>query len=311
MSLRLSVQTIVPLFSLILLGYLSRFFDFLREGDDRVFSSYLYYIGLPALLIVDLSELVYNKETLNYIYINMIPLSTVLILILLIGLIFRIKKDRLFLLIILSSFGNLGFFGLAFVEFAFKTIEAERYAALSISSINTFGFIISIVLLESYGKSEFRRILLQKIIKNLSKNPLIISIILGIFFSISNITIPSPISSSLHMVGSSVAPIAIFMLGVSIYGKEYKDLLEASLLSSIRLIMIPSIAFFVSRYFNLSTLESSIIVIMYGTPLALSMIILSQRYKFQEDKISSIILISSLVAGITMNVWLFLITIYL
>ena len=306
MALALFIQTTIPLFSLILLGYLSRFYRVLNQGDDRVFSSYIYYIGLPALLIIDLSELKFTGDTLSYVIINLIPLFIILPIIYFVGLILRTDREMLLLLIILASFGSLGFFGLAFINFAFNNLEFERYAALSISSINTFGFIISLILLELFG-SKSKEGLFKKITFNLASNPLIISIIVGILLSITNFNLPSPISSSLHMIASTVSPLSIFLLGVSIYGKEYNNLLEATLMSSIRLIILPFIALLVSNYFNLPSIQKSVIVIMYGTPLALSMIILSQKYKFQEQRISSIILISSLLAGITMNIWLLII----
>ena len=180
-------------------------------------------------------------------------------------------------------------------------------AALSVSSINTLGFVITLVLLEITSEEGSREALFSRIISSLSTNPLILSIILGVILGILRLQIPGPISSGLHMIASSVAPIAIFMLGVSIYGKEYTNLGEAMITSSIRLLILPLVAFFVSKIFQFSTLASSILVVMYGSPLALSMIILSQRYGFMEKRISSIILVSSLLAGLTMNLWLLII----
>jgi predicted permease len=311
MPINLIIQTTVPLFSLIALGYLSRTRNILREDDERVFASYLYYIGLPALLVIDLSEIVFNLETLEYMLLNLIPLFVVFVFVLILGFITKMKRNLIFLYIIVTSFGNLGFFGIAFVRFAFESLEAERLAALSVSSINTLGFIITLVLLEITGSKENREDLLYKMVSSLSTNPLILSIVLGVALSIFRVQIPGPISSSLHMIGSSVAPIAIFMLGVSIYGKEYTNLGEAVVISSIRLVFLPLAAFYVSKIFQFSLLEASILVIMYGTPLALSMIILSQRYGFLEKRVTSIILVSSLLAGLTMNLWLLLIEIFL
>jgi len=221
-----------------------------------------------------------------------------------VGLATGMDRKLLVLYVIVASFGNLGFFGLAFVRFAYGSLESERLAALSVSSINTLGFIIALVLLEITSSEEPREDLLRKIISSLSTNPLILSIILGVAISIIDVQIPKPISSGIHMIASSVAPVSIFMLGVAIYGKEYTDLGRAVLISSIRLVILPVVAFIVSSIFQFSVLESSILVVMYGTPLALSMIILSERYGFMEKSVSSIILVSSLLAGLTMNLWL-------
>lgn len=307
MRLELVLQTSIPLFSLIFLGFLARHMGFLRDGDERVFSSYLYYFGLPSLLIVDLSEIAFNFDTYRFMALNLVPFFLVLGAIVLLGLILRVDQNQLFLYIIVTAFGNLGFFGLAFIRFAFNSLEAERYAALSVASINTLGFIISLILLEIVSNKQTDDSLLMKIVTSLSTNPLILSILTGFGFSLLGFNIPAPVSSGLHMIGASVAPIAIFMLGVSIYGREYSGLVEAGIISSIRLLILPFVAFLVSRWFGLSLLQTSIVVVMYGTPLALSMVILSERYKFREKQFSSIIMVSSILSGLTMNLWLYVI----
>ena len=53
-------------------------------------------------------------------------------------------------------------------------------------------------------------------------------------------------------------------------------------------------------------MESTIIILMNAMPMAISMIVLSNRYKFYEDTIASIILISSLGAIAYLNIWLFI-----
>ena len=166
-------------------------------------------------------------------------------------------------------------------------------------------------MLEITSKKPKDESLLRKIVSSLSTNPLILSIVVGVGFSLLGFNIPIPVASGLHMIGGSVAPIAIFMLGVSIYGKEYSGLVEAGLISSIRLFVLPLVALLVSKWFGLSVLQTSILVVMYGTPLALSMVILSERYKFMEKQVSSIIMVSSLLSGLTMNLWLYIIDVFM
>jgi len=43
---------------------------------------------------------------------------------------------------------------------------------------------------------------------------------------------------------------------------------------------------------------------MLSMPLAISMIVLSERYDFHQDTIASLILVSSLSAGVYLNLWL-------
>ena len=96
------------------------------------------------------------------------------------------------------------------------------------------------------------------------------------------------------------------MLGVFLYGRDYRGLREAAALSLIRLVVLPSVAVAVCLFFGVPALEGMVMVVMYGTPLAVSTIVLSERYGFREKTVSSVILVSSLAAGVTMNLWLVL-----
>jgi predicted permease len=60
----------------------------------------------------------------------------------------------------------------------------------------------------------------------------------------------------------------------------------------------------VTLIFNLNRIERSVLVLMHSMPLAISMIVLSERYNFYKDTIASLSLVSSLFAGINLNLWL-------
>ncbi len=306
MSLQVAARTITPIFSLMALGYLSRMRGVLRPGDERVFSSYLYYFGLPALLTVDLSETALTREAVGLMVLNLAPMALVLIALMLAHLVFRFEGETLYLWVVVASFGSLGFYGLPFVTFALQTIEAERLATLSIASINSVGFILAVVVLEAYtgGASAYR-----KVVSSLVRNPLILSILVGLGLSAAGVSLPVYIAFSLHLIGASTSPLAIFMLGVFLYGRDYGGLREAVALSLVRLVVLPAAALAVCQFYEVSELGGTVMVLMYGTPLAVSMIVLSERYRFREKTVSSVILVSSLAAGVTMNLWLMLLRI--
>ena len=56
--------------------------------------------------------------------------------------------------------------------------------------------------------------------------------------------------------------------------------------------------------FDLSTLERSASILMHGMPVAISMIVLSERYDFHKETFASLVLISSIGATIYLNLWL-------
>jgi len=81
---------------------------------------------------------------------------------------------------------------------------------------------------------------------------------------------------------------------------------EAFGLSLLRIIFLPTLALIILTLFNLPTMEHSMLVLMHGMPVAVSLSVLSERYDFYKEPIASVTLISSLGAIIYLNIWLFI-----
>ncbi len=305
------IQTIVPMLILIGAGLLSRKIGILKSGDERVLSAYVYYFALPALFFVNMTETSFTQETFRFILAGITPILAALTIHTIIYAIFRYSKNTFYLLIICTIFGSLAFFGIPFIMFAFPTQQGEHLATLSAASVAIVSVTISITVLELYQleKSTIWKGL-ERVLKRLSKNPLIISIFSGILLSLIRIEIPPAISTPLHMLGSTTSAVAIFMLGVFLYGRKYTNIATAFRLSLLRIVFLPIVAVLTTMVFDLHNLERSTLILMHGMPIAVSMLILSQRYDFYKETIASLILISSLGAGLYLNVWLMLLGYY-
>lgn len=301
------LRTIVPILLLIGVGAAARKLGILKAGDTRVLSAYVYYFALPALLLVNIAETRFDEQTMRFMAAGVTPVLIVFFLYSVISRIFGISKNKTYLLTLSTIFGSWGFFGIPFVMFAFPTREVERLATLSLVSIAVVSVTISITLLEYYrlNKQTIWRGLLT-VLKKLSKNPLILAIVFGLLMALLRIRIPALILTPLHMLGSTTATIAIFLLGAFLYGRKYSNLLGAVKLSLLKAFLLPAIALVTVALFKLPDPHRSVIVLMHAMPLALSMIVLSERYDFNKETFASMILITSLAAGFYLNLWLVL-----
>jgi malonate transporter len=298
-----AVRTIVPILILVGFGYLARKIGVLKSGDERVLNAYVYYFALPALFLVDLSETKFTGESLIFVLTGIAPILVVSAAYFLLHLIFRFSKDTLYLLTLTTIFGSLAFFGIPFIVFAFP--EAESLATLSAASISIVSVPISITVLEFYRIDGLRPTdRLKQLGKRLSRNPLILSILIGSLMSIAGVGVPAPLSDSLHMLGITTAPVAIFLLGVFLYGRTYTNVGRAFQLSLLRIILLPTLALIFTAILNLHGLEKTVVVLMHATPIAISTIVLSERYDFHKETIASLLLISSVGAAIYLNLWL-------
>ncbi|MEM2914082.1 MAG: AEC family transporter [Candidatus Bathyarchaeia archaeon] len=299
------LRTVVPILFLIFLGYVSRKFGLLKHGDERVFSAYVYYFALPALFIVDLADVEFTFERLLFIFAGQAPILLAVAIYIFLYKVIKFSKETLYLLIISTIFGSLAFFGIPFVMLAFP--NEVKLATLSVASISIIAVPVSITILELHRmeKSSISESV-RHVAKKLSRNPLIISIILGFVLSLLKIKIPSPMAITLRMLGATTAAVAIFMLGVFFYGRKYAKIAAGFKLSLLRAMVLPTLALLTTLWLNLPSVERSIILVMHGSPVAVSNVILSERYNFYKETVASLILISSISAGVYLNLWLLL-----
>ena len=300
-----AVRTVIPIALLAGAGFGARRLGILKDGDTRVLSAYVYYFALPALLLTNIAGTRFDSETLRFMAAGIIPVLIVFVLFGLISWIFVLSRNTAYLMTLSTIFGSWGFFGIPFVMFAFPTPEAERLASLSLASIAVASVTISITLLEylRLERTSFLRGLLL-VARKLIRNPLIMSIVGGLVIALLGVRIPYVIEQPIHMLGSTTATVAIFMLGAFLYGRKYTRLGLAFRLSLLKVVLLPAIALLVVHLLRLAEPQRSIIVLMHAMPVALSLIVLSERYDFNKEVFASLIFMTSLAAGIYLNLWL-------
>jgi predicted permease len=301
------IGTAVPILLLMGIGFLSRKFGVLKLGDERVLSAYVYFFALPALFIVDLAETRFVAETLSFIFAGILPVFLVVAVYGLLYVVFRFSRNTFYLLTLSTIFGSLAFFGIPFVTFAFPAAQTERLATLAAATIGIAAIAVSVTLLEFYRLGESpKREGLKQVARGLARNPLIVSIVVGILISVGGVEIPSPVSTVLHMVGGTTSAVAVFMLGAFLYGKKYVNLTAAFGLSLLRIMLLPVLALVTLTLFQLPSMDQSVLVLMHAMPVAVSLSVLSERYDFNRETIASLTLISSVGAIIYLNIWLFI-----
>lgn len=299
------VRTIVPIFLLMGFGYLAKRTGLMRAGDERVLNTYVYYFALPAFFIVDLSKIEFHANNLRFAIAGIIPIITIVAVYLVLALLLKIRKDMLSLLIVSTVFGSLAFFGIPFMIFAFPNPETELLSVLSAASISVVSVAVSLVVLEfSLMKDPTPRAAVMHLLRKLPRNPLLISIMAGVILSVSRVSIPFPLFRSLHMLGSTTSTVALFLLGSFLGGRTYRNVWLACGLSLLRIVVLPLITLAAAVLFGIGGLERAILVLMNSMPVAVSLIVLSDRYDFHRETIASLVLISSVGAAIHLNLWL-------
>ena len=298
------LNTVFPIYFLIAAGFAARKLEILKEGDQRVLNSYVYYFSLPLLFFVELSRLTISAHLFKITLVSIIPIIFLFFLIFILYRFFRVDKKALYLFFICSAFGSTALFGIPFIMIAYSGNEAAgRLSVLFAAAIGATSIFLIIYLFESLKKQEKTRELFVRFLRN----PLIIAIAMGFLFVVLKINLPEILTNSFSMVGKTTTPVALFMLGVFLSGRRYRFSRLVVFLSFFKVVLFPLLFFLLSGFLSINKMERDIMLLMYATPGALALLVLSQRYGFFVHEIAAFVLLTSITAPFLMKLWLLVI----
>jgi hypothetical protein len=205
-----------------------------------------------------------------------------------------------------AGWGNYGYMGLPLLLTAYGSDGALPTIVASFSAIILFvGSTIAVLEgTRASGPSSLR--VAAHLARMLLRNPLVISPLLGILFSIAALPLPKAASNYLDLMGAAVAPAALFALGLSLVGhKLIGNMGEVIWLATLKAVVNPILTFaLVTNVFAMEPLWSQAAVILSATPVAVNTYVIAQQYNVYFKTVSSVIVMSTGMSIVTIFFWL-------
>lgn len=289
------LKSLFTIVVLVILGTISRKTNIFAREHIKTISSFVYYFALPSLFFVQLSQ----TDIFSFDYHVLIGSIVPIIIIIVILIVFKacrcISKDNFILYGLSVCFGGHAFFGIAF----FETLYAGKWLSLAIvtsSMLGLTGIVLCIVLFEYASNKKQGFGFLLKILRN----PLILSIFIGLLFSILKFRVEI-ILNALSLIGKSAGGLAIFSLGIFINDNiSISSLKKALSYSTFRLIVLPLVTLLVI-FVSLNSVNSGIkgfLFLQSGIPAAISLVVFAERYEYKIPEITGMVILTSLLSFI-------------
>ncbi len=296
-----TIQQMLFLFCLVLLGYILMKFHFLPDNSETVLSKLENYLFIPSLTL----NTFLNNFTLDHLsdttYLLMFSILLEAIVIIIAVLCTHIiTKDNYIRKIYLYglSFSNFGFMGNAVVSSLFPDIFLEYIIFTLVLWALIYVWGVPSLLKENNENEKG-----LKKLKNLI-NPMFICMLIGALFGIFNIKVPAFASTLIDSVSGCMSPIAMLITGMTIAKINIKQVFKVKsiyVISILRLLVFP-LLFIISYYtFKLNLSQSMIIcaVASLAMPLGLNTIVIPSAYGKDTTIASGMALISHLLSIIT------------
>jgi len=292
----------LPFFALIGLGFQSGRTGFFTPEATAYLTKFVFYFALSAMLFrfsanLSLSEVFDWWFVAAYLW----GCGVVYLLATAVALFRRVGLQEAAVEAQCSVIGNTGFLGVPMLVVLMGPDAAGPVLMVLAIDLIVFSSLITI-LITGTRDGRMSAAVLGTVGKGLLKNPMIVSIALGLAFSAASVPIPDVVNDFLGLLGAAATPGALFAIGASLAGKSAERMSVAGWLSFCKLILHPAaVALAALVLFPVAPFDAAVMIAASSLPVAGNVYILAQHYGVAPQRVSASILISTAISIVTVS----------
>lgn len=293
---------ILPFFALIGLGYAAVATRTFGPEAALYLTRFTFFFALSAMLFRFAATL--PIETLFDARFGMAYLAGCSVVYLFVALVSRLRRTPMAEAAVEAQcaiIGNVGFLGIPMLV----ALLGERAAGpvlfvLSIDLI-VFGSLL-VILINASREGTISPAALGRILMGLLRNPMVMSIVLGLAWSALELPVQGAFDRFLMVLGSAATPCALFAIGASLAGQRVDRPATALWLSFAKLVLHPAaVAVFAFLVFEVEPFAAAVMVAAAAMPTAGNIYIVAQHYGVAPLRASSTIFVSTVGAIFTLT----------
>lgn len=304
------LNTVTPIFLIIVVGWFLRKIGIIEETFLKVSTKLVFNVTLPVLIFLKLASIDFNA-IFDSIMIILIYGSMVIIFLIswLISKLFIKKGEGRGVFIQGSFWPNNVILGLALIMNIFGEKAVSKMVMILVFSI-PLNYFLSVIALTISDRYEKRSEVIKEMIVSLSSNPIIISAIIAISFSLIKIPIPIILSNTGDYIAAITLPLALIGLGGTLRIKHFKNTSLVTIGALvIKLIISPTLAVIFGYLLGYGDTDLGLIFIIFACPTAIMSFILADSMTKYGEIAGNIVLTTTLLSSFTIPVGLMLLDI--
>lgn len=201
-----------------------------------------------------------------------------------------------------AMLGNSGNFGLPLIELVLGR-QFVGYQALVLAFNNVLTFTFGLWLLTRTKLS------LPQAVKQILSMPLIYAVILGILISLTKMSLPKPLLTSLRYLGDGLIPVALVTLGVQLAERvELKDGAALVAAAFLRLVASPISMFAIVYLLGIPPELGKVLILGSAVPTAVNTALLAIETNVNPSLASAIVMVTTVISPVTITLVAFLVT---
>lgn len=304
-----TITVVLPIFALILVGWLTRRMGVLGPGATTELSRFVLHLGLPALLF-DIVAHAEWSDIWQPAFVATYGLGSGLIFVLTIAIRLRQARHLADAAIdgLNAAYANTGFLGFPLVM---VTLGPQALGPTMLGLILTVCvlFAVGIIVIETSLHAAANRFrLMLKVGASLLRNPLLLAPALGTLVTLADVTLPTPVERFVTLLSGAASPCALVALGLFLAEPRKGARRETGtimLLVWLKLVGQPVVTWLLATFvFGLSPLLTTTAVLLAALPTGTGPFMLAELYRREAGITSSVVFVSTVLSLLTVSAYL-------
>lgn len=299
----------LPFFAVIGLGFAAGRAQFFTAEATAYLTKFVFYFALSAMLFgfaanLDLSQIFSWAFVLAYL----LATFAVWALVAGVALLRGAGPQEAVFEAHTGVIGNVGFLGIPMLTLLMGKAAVGPVLLVLAVDLIVFSSVLTIVI-TGVRQGRMTPGIFRILALGLLKNPMIVSVILGLGWGATGWKLPVPVNEFMTLLGAAATPCALFAIGGSLAGRSAERWQVAGWLSVSKLLLHPAaVAFAAFVVFPVERYAAGVMVAAASLPVAGNVFILAQHYGVAPQRVSTAILISTAVSVLTVTAVIALVT---
>lgn len=307
-NLLFSLNGTVPLFLIMLLGYLLRRKGFLTDAFIANANKLLFNVTIPVLLFHDLSSVDvrvdFDGRYLLFCFLS--TLASIAVVWVLARLFIRHRE-------LIGEFvqgcfrSSAAILGAAFIQNIYGDSSMSGLMILgAVPLYNIFSVIILILEAPQGAQKSSLSDSIRQSLKGIATNPIILGILVGLLASLVRLPIPQMIDKGLSSLASLTTPLALIVIGAGFKGKEALGHIRLSVVASaVKLLVLPAVFLPLAVMMGFADQKLVGLIVMLGSITTPASYIMAKNMGHDGSLTASICVITTFFSAFSLTLWLF------
>lgn len=267
-DLQFAFYITAPVFCILALGVVLKRRGWITDSFAKTGSDLVFKVTLPCLLFVKLVKTDFRHDLpLTLVVYAVLGTVTIFLLLDRFAAPWIARRDDRGVFVQGAFRGNMGIIGLAYCLSAFgDTVIAA--ASIYLAVLTTLYNVLAVLTLSRHRATEMGKQRLLNLLLDIGKNPLILSIALGVVVSFSGIEVPSLLLNTGNYLAQMTLPLALLCAGASIRMQEFHASPPLYLATIVKLLVAPLLLTTGGALLGLRGEQLGVLYLMSSSPTA-------------------------------------------